>query len=260
MKRSSTGTGLAAILVTTILAACGPGEATIIVALGDETSEDANALDGVEVRLLPYDRDQVFDSLTAVAAAAGMPEPEVPPDLLAAQEEIAQAQQEWRDTETRWNVLRDSLQTLNNAMEGLNRAQRAYMDLYNQYQDLEGDYNRAEQQVGRLFDNFTSLQDAAIGRMDSINIVQADWADQAFEDVSLIIAAKTELAGLEEHADTTGVEGVAAFEAAPGQYWVYARHELPYNELYWNIPIAITREEPVVLRLTRDNAVVRQIF
>ncbi|MDE2980555.1 MAG: hypothetical protein OXU74_05090 [Gemmatimonadota bacterium] len=260
MKRSSTGTGLAAILVTTILAACGPGEATIIVALGDETSEDANALDGVEVRLLPYDRDQIFDSLTAVAAAAGMPEPEVPPDLLAAQEEIAQAQQEWRDTETRWNVLRDSLQTLNNAMEGLNRAQRAYMELYNQYQDLEGDYNRAEQQLGRLFDNFTSLQQAAIGRMDSINIVQADWADQAFEDVGLIIAARIELTGLEEHADTTGVEGVAAFEAAPGQYWVYARHELPYNELYWNIPIAITREEPVVLRLNRDNAVVRQIF
>ena len=260
MKRSSTGTGLAAILATTILAACGPGEATIVVALGDETSEDANALDGVEVRLLPYDRDQIFDSLTAVAAAAGMPEPEVPPDLLAAQEEIAQAQQEWRDTETRWNVLRDSLQTLNNAMEGLNRAQRAYMELYNQYQDLEGDYNRAEQQLGRLFDNFTSLQQAAIGRMDSINIVQADWADQAFEDVGLIIAAKMELTGLEEHADTTGVEGVAAFEAAPGQYWVYARHELPYNELYWNIPIAITREEPVVLRLNRDNAVVRQIF
>ncbi len=260
MKRSSTGTGLAAILVTTILAACGPGEATIVVALGDETSEDANALDGVEIRLLPYDRDQIFDSLTAAAAAAGVPEPEVPPDLLAAQEEIAQAQQEWLDTETRWNVLRDSLQTLNNAMEGLNRAQRAYMELYNQYQDLEGEYNRAEQQVGRLFDNFTSLQDAAIGRMDSINIVQADWADQAFEDVGLIIAAKIELTGLEEHADTTGVDGVAAFEVAPGQYWVYARHELPYSELYWNIPIAITREEPVVLRLNRDNAVVRQIF
>lgn len=260
MKRSSIGTGLAAILVTTILAACGPGEATIIVALGDEASEDANALDGVEVRLLPYDRDQIFDSLTAAAAAAGMPEPEVPADLLAAQEEIAQAQQEWLDTETRWNVLRDSLQTLNNAMEGLNRAQRAYMELYNQYQDLEGEYNRAEQQVGRLFDNFTSLQDAAIGRMDSINIVQADWADQAFEDVGLIIAGRIELTGLEEHADTTGVEGVATFEAAPGQYWVYARHELPYNELYWNIPIAITREEPIVLRLNRDNAVVRQIF
>ncbi len=260
MKRSSIGTGLAAILVTTILAACGPGEATIIVALGDEASEDANALDGVEVRLLPYDRDQIFDSLTAAAAAAGMPEPEVPADLLAAQEEIAQAQQEWLDTETRWNVLRDSLQTLNNAMEGLNRAQRAYMELYNQYQDLEGEYNRAEQQVGRLFDNFTSLQDAAIGRMDSINIVQADWADQAFADVGLIIAGRIELTGLEEHADTTGVEGVATFEAAPGQYWVYARHELPYNELYWNIPIAITREEPIVLRLNRDNAVVRQIF
>lgn len=260
MKRSSTGTGLVAILATTILAACGPGEATVIVGLGDEAAEDGNAIEGVEVRLLPYDRDQIFDSLTAVAADAGMPEPEVPPDLLAAQEEIAQAQQEWRDTETRWNILRDSLQTLNDAMEGLNRAQRAYLTLYNEYQDLEGEYNRAEQQVGRLFDNFTSLQDAAIGRMDSINIVQADWADQAFEDVGLIIAAKTELSGLEEHADTTGVDGVAAFEAAPGEYWVYARHELPYNELYWNISIVISREEPVVLRLNRDNAVVRQIF
>lgn len=260
MKRSNTGTGLVAILITTFVAACGPGEASVVVALGDETSEDANALEGVEVRLLPYDRDHLFDSLTTAAADAGMPEPEIPADLLATRDEIAEAQRIWRETETAWNIQRDSLQTLNEAMEGLNRAQRAYLTLYNQYEDVLADYERAEQQVGRLFDNFTSLQEAAIGRMDSMRIVQADWADQAFEDVGLLIAARIELSGLEEHADTTEAGGLAQFEAAPGQYWVYARHELPYDELYWNIPLEITREAPAVLRLNRGNAVIRPIF
>ena len=257
MTRCKAGSGLAGILTSMILAACGPAQVTIVAQLDDENSDEVVTLESVEVQLLPYDRDQVFDSL---AGAASTPEPEVPADLLAAQEEIARAQQEWRDTETNWNDLRDELQRLNARLEDLNPGMTEYRTIFNEWQDRDAEYQRAERQVGNLFDTFTSLQQAAIGRMDSMNIVKADWEDQAFEDVQLVIAAKLELSGLDIAVDTTDANGIADFEVAPGQYWVYARHELPYDELYWNVPIAVTREEPFVLRLSHENAVVRPIF
>ena len=254
--RSNTGLGLLALFATMAITACQPGQATIVVALGEDGN--GNPVDDVEVRLLPYDRDQVFDSLTM---AATTPEPEIPADLLAAQAEIADAQQAWRDTETQWNTLRDTLQKLNTALEGLNPGEGRYRAIFNEWQDQEAEYNRAERRVGSLFDSFTSLQEAAIGRMDSMKIVQADWADQVFEEVDYVIAAKVELSGLEPLADTTDANGIAQFEdVAPGAYWVYARHELPYNELYWNVPIVVTRQEPFVLRLSEENADSRPIF
>lgn len=256
MTRRNNGIGLA-ILTTLAFTACGPADATVFVALGDEANPEP--LDAVEVRLLPYDRDQIFDSL---ASEAAIPEPQVPPDLLAAQEEIAQAQQAWRDSETRWGVLRDTLQKLNDAMEGLNRAESLYRQLFMDYEDLEGDYQAADRNMGRLFNEFDALQQAAIGRMDSMRAVQGDWADQAFEDYDLVRFMKIEASGLEELADTTEANGIADFQdgVAPGMYWVHARHRLPYDELYWNVPVTITREEPFVLRLSRENADVRPIF
>jgi hypothetical protein len=249
--------GLLALFATMAITACQPGQATIVVALGEEGT--ANTVEDVEVRLLPYDRDQIFDSLTRAAAT---PEPEVPADLLAAQAEIAEAQQAWRDMETQWNTLRDTLQKLNTELEGLNPGMSRYRAIFNEWQDQEALYNRAERQLGSLFDNFDALQQAAIGRMDSISIIQADWADQAFEEVDYVIAAKVELSGLEPLADTTDANGVAQFDdVAPGAYWVYARHELPYNELYWNVPIVVTREEPFEPTiLSEENAVTRPIF
>lgn len=257
MTRRKYAIGLAATIVPLAFTACGPGDATVYVALGDDA--DPNPVDAVEVRLLPYDRDEIFDSLASVAST---PEPQIPPDLLAAQEEIAQAQQAWRDAETRWNVLRDTLQRLNTALEPLNPGEGLYRTLFNEWQDFEAELNRTERTVGRLFDEFTSLQQAAIGRMDSMRVVRGDWADMAFEDYDLVRAARIEASGLEELADTTDANGIADFQdgVAPGMYWVHARHDLPYDELYWNIPVTITREEPFVLRLRRDNAEVRPIF
>ncbi len=248
---------LAAMVAAIALTACGPGRVVIVAELDGEDGGAPVTLASLEVQLLPYDRDQVFDSL---AAAAQTPEPEIPADLLAAQEEIARAQQEWRDTETRWNDMRAELQGLTQRLEGLNRGMTEYRTVYRRWQDVEAEYSEAEAEVEGLFNRFTSLQQAAIGRMDSMNVVRADWEDQAFADVQAVIAAKIEISGLEVVVDTTNESGVATIEAAPGDYWVYARHELPYDELYWNVPVAVTREEPLQLRLRRDNAEVRPVF
>ena len=75
--------------LTLLLAAgaCGPAEVVVMMEIDVRNAEGDGtvplALADVEVQLLPYDRDAVFDSITAVFPT---PEPEIPPDLLAARE------------------------------------------------------------------------------------------------------------------------------------------------------------------------------
>ena len=254
MQRKSK-TGVLAALSSLVLAACGPAQVIVTAELDEGGS--SILLNDVEVQLLPYDRDHVFDSLTATASVA---EPEIPQSLLDAQNDIAAAQQAWLEEETSWNTLRDTLQTLNRQLESLNRGESRYRQLFNAYGNLERQYQQAERRVGSLFDTFQSLQAATIGQMDSVRIVRANWADQAFADVDMVIVAKIQEAGLDPVADTTEVEGHVTFDVPPGRYWVYARFERPYDELYWNVPIDVVRGEPFEIRLSEANAEERPLF
>ena len=249
--------GLAAILVPMFLMACGPADVSVFVALGDDAEPEP--LGDIEVQILPYDRDQIFDSLESVAA---MPEPQMPEDLIAARDEIAAAQDEWRTAESRWGEVRDRLQAINAELETLNTAERRYRELFLEFEDLDAERARVERTVGTLFDRFTELQQASIGRIDSVKVVQDDWANQAFEDFGAVRDMKVELAGLEAHYDTTGAEGVADFMdgVVPGEYWVHARYRLVYDELYWNVPVMVTRDSATVVRLHRENAEVRPVY
>ena len=255
MKRRILVPGLTAALAAIALTACGPVEVTIVAELGE--GAEAQPLNAVMVELLPFDRDQVFDSL---ATAAPRPEPQIPPELLAAQEEIAQARNAWRDAETDWAVLRDTLQKLETALEGLNVRERRYQDLFLVWEGLEPDYQAADRAMTSRFEEFTALQDAAIDQMDSWNFVMDDWAQEAFADVDLVFEARMDASGLDIVTDTTEAAGDARLQVAPGNYWVHARYELPTEELYWNVPITVVRGEPLVVRLTRENAESRPIF
>ena len=51
--------------------------------------------------------------------------------------------------------------------------------------------------------------------------------------------------------------GIANFDAKPGQWWVTARWELAFEDLYWNIPFDLSKEAPAQVRLTLANAVRR---
>lgn len=257
MTRRIFGSGLAAAIGAVALTACGSGEVIIIAALGDGADPNARPLNAVEVQLLPYDRDQVFDSLASVASE---PEPEVPADLLAAQEEIAQARQEWRTTDNRWAVVRDSLNIIGDQLDPADRDTRAYQELFDRWEDLDIERARLARDRDQLFEVFTGLQEATIDRMDAVRFERQDWADQAFADVGIVFAARIEASGLDMAADTTDVAGRAVIQVPPGDYWVHARYELPSEELYWNIPITVVRGEPQEVRLSRENAEVRPVF
>jgi hypothetical protein len=249
---------LLAVLGTALIAACGPTQVVVVAEIAsDDPSQggEVRALGDLEIRLFPYDRDVVFDSLTA---AATTPEPAIPDSVLDAQNQVAAAQQAWRDMEARWNTLRDTLQTLTDALDQLNRGQAQYRLLFRDFQDLEGEYLSVERQRDAAFENFTSLQSASMAAAEETRGLREQWADEAFAEVSVVMAQHERASGLTTLYDTTDASGLAdGFEADPGDYWVTARYELPYTELYWNVPITVVRGEPLQVRLTRDNATVR---
>jgi hypothetical protein len=259
MKRGT----LSLVLLTAILAACSPAEVVVTaeIQVEDPISGEVQTrpLSELQVELLPYDRDQIFDSLTQAAAEA---EPQIPDELMAAQEAIAEAQAEWREAENRWATLRDTLQKISTEMESYSPAEGAYRVLFQEFGDLEAQLGDVEDTKDRLFTVFDSLQKENIARAQAYNMAMDEWAAEAFADVDAVMLAKERAAGLTSAVDTTDANGVASdnFAVKPGQYWVHARYEEVYNELYWNVPLEVTKGEPVTITLTRSNAEVRPIF
>ena len=245
---------LAGVLGTTLLAVCGP---TQVVVTAELSSDDqvARALGDLEIRMFPYNRDVIFDSLTAVATT---PEPSIPDSVLNAQSAVAAAQQEWRDTEARWNVLRDTLQTLSASLDGMSRGSGTYRLLFRDFQDLESQYNSVERARDRAFGNFTALQEASLAAAEEIKLLREQWGDEAFAEVGAIMTARLQASGREVLYDTTDASGVAnGLMARAGEWWVSARYELPYTELYWNLPVSVEGGDPLPVRLTRENATAR---
>jgi len=259
-ERSMKGTKpLLATLGLVALAACSPGSAVVTAELDVPDPEVeggtvTRALGDMPVELLPYDRDAIFDSL---GAAYGTPEPPIPDSLLAAQAAVAQAQEEWRSAEAEWNTLRDQLQTISRELETLNRGEARYRQLFNDFQDGENRLQRVERDMDSAFARFTELQEGTIAELERVRLLKEEWADEAFTEVNQVIDVKLAVTGLEPVTDTTDATGSVTIEAAPGSYWIHARHELPFNELYWNLPVTLVGGEPVEVRLTRETAQVR---
>jgi hypothetical protein len=78
-----------AILAPSTLAGCGGGPKVVVEAMGvDPATRQTIPLADLPVRLLPYDRDAIFDSLTA---ASRTPEPVLPPPPAAEASDSAAA-------------------------------------------------------------------------------------------------------------------------------------------------------------------------
>ncbi len=249
---------LPAALALALLTACGPTDVEVIAEIGPtdpSQGPESAPLGDLEIRLFPYDRDLIFDSLTAIAAT---PEPAIPDSVLDAQNQVAAAQQAWRDTEARWNVLRDTLQTLSEELDQMSRGQAQYRVLFRDFQDLDNEYATVERQRDAAFESFTSLQAASMAAAEETRVLREQWADEAFAEVGEALALHERASGLVTLYDTTDSSGIAdGFESKAGDYWVTARYELPYTELYWNVPVTVVGGEPAQIRLTRENASVR---
>ena len=238
-----------------LLGACGGGEVIIQAETATREGGEVIALQDLEIQLLPYDRDAIFDSLTQ---AFPEPEPPIPDTLLRLQEAVAQAQGEWQAAETRWAAVRDSLQRISKQMEGLSRDQAEYLVLFREFNDLEPQEQQLQRRMDSAFKNFDELQKELLAQSQAVKIARDEWADEAFASVDEVFLAKLKETGREIVVDTTGATGVARVSVKPGKWWVHARYDLPYTELYWNIPIDVQRGDPVQVQLTQETAEVRR--
>lgn len=251
---------LAAAVAAATLSACGGGDVAVVAALegegvGDMAAQDV-ALGSLPVRLLPYDRDALFDSLMQ---AYPEPEPHFPDSIEELQERVATRQQEWQVAQNRWGVLRDSLKTLSDHMNTLDQSSGEYFAMFQDFNALEEQVETFQTRSDAAFRDFTTLQSRLNQQSEDIRLQHRAWADEAFAPVDSIIEARLEEMGLTELADTTDAQGVARFRGVDaGQWWLHARFDRQFDELYWNEPIEVTAGEELVVRLDRENAEVRQ--
>lgn len=239
------------------VAACGPAEVVVTMEIDVPNPEGegmvTRQLEDIEVQLIPFDRDALFAEM---ATAYGTPEPEIPQELIERRNEVQAAQAEWDEANRRWATIRDTLQKLNTALEQYSRGEAAYVALFREWQDWESDLGAAEREVDRTFEQFNELQQGTIRESDSVRIMQDNWADEAFADIGTVFSEAQRETGLDWVVDTTDASGVARgnLRVKPGTYWVHARYELAYTELYWNVMITVEGGEPMTVTLSRDNA------
>lgn len=245
---------VAAALGVAALSGCGGNPVNVQVATTAQDEAELRPLARLEVRLLPYDRDLVFDSLEA---AHHTPEPEIPDTLLQLQERIAQAQAEWQRAEAQWIAVRDSLRQISETMQGLSRAQPQYVVLFREFQQLEPLEQSLERQSREAFQRFEGLQGAYAAQTEEIRLRRQQWGDEAFVDVDRVFSQRVRELGREVLVDTTDASGAVQFRPRPGRWWVHARVPAAYEEYYWNVPIEVRRGEPVELRLSEENADMR---
>jgi hypothetical protein len=249
------------VAVAITASACGRNQVAVEAALPNEQTGEVAVLGNLEVRLLPYDRDALFDSLEA---AHPEPQPEIPAELLAQREQIIQAETEWRTSEQRWTEARDSLRTISAELQRMGDAgQRAtpqYQALFRNFERLETDSRQAQQRSQSAFARYDQLQRTYLGRADSIRLVREQWEDQAFRDFPRLIADRQRATGREERVDTTDASGTVSFRGVPrGRWWVMSRYRLTFEELYWNLPVEVTGDS-VGVSLRRENAEARPVM
>lgn len=251
---------LAAAATTLATAACGGGDVTVVAQLEAVTpatgETESMALSELPVRLLPYDRDAIFDSL---ARAYPEPEPVIPDSIQDLQDRVVASQQEWREANIEWMAIRDSLQTLSDTLSAMNQSDAEYFVLFQDFGDLEERVGGLETRANNAFAEFDTLQKRLNQQAREIELARRNWGDEAFAPVDSIFPAREEELGLEVQYDTTSTQGVARFSGVKeGRWFVNARYERQFDELYWNVPVDVPAGEEVEVRLTEENAEVRQ--
>ncbi|HSJ10608.1 MAG TPA: hypothetical protein VK928_11870 [Longimicrobiales bacterium] len=242
-----------AVASTVVLAACGGGE-VVVQASTEGAGGQPSPLRDMEVRAIPYDRDAVFDSLRS---AYSVPEPEIPAALSSLQDSIAQAQTQWTQAEAQWGAGRDSLQQLLTAMNRVGRMNPQYLPMFNAYNALDSQVQAADRARTQSFNRFEALQSRYSTWADSIRRTREQWGDAAFADVDQALEARLKAANRPQVYDTTDANGIARLRGLRrGEYWIHARYDLPFEELYWNVRVEVAGE-PVQVQLTRQTAQVR---
>jgi hypothetical protein len=231
------------------LSAC-DGDTELIVRAATDA---AVPIVGLEVAALPFDPDQILDSLAAVATTPRPTFPDLEAEMLAYQ----RPQSDQVDQVTRpWRALRDTAELLADSLNAADRSDPAYPAAYNRFRQL---YQRlalrgAERDAAlrRLNGDHRDLAQRAAAAAESLRT----WEYETYSDYADVAAAALLREGRQVTEASTGPDGEARLTLPPGRWWVVARltdPDNPFVEYYWSEPVTVTQMLPVRLPLGTGN-------
>jgi hypothetical protein len=240
------------LAIPLLLAACGKPEVTVLAQLPQAGMTTREPVSDLPVRLVPYDRDAIIDSLTA---AAHTPEPKLPPALEIQRDSLARVQAEWRAANAQLKAIEDTIPTLT-VRVGSDPVERERK--VRQAQRLDQEQREVKQRIMALQAQISARSGAIRTIVDSVRAERERWSATVLKDFDSIARARM-ASGRVGAADTTGSAGTAVLHVDEGRWWVTARYTLPDEELYWNVPVEVTGKETQVI-LNETNAQRRPLF
>lgn len=250
----------AALLSLAALTACGPGEVVVVAEverLNPETGErELGPVANIEIQMVPFDRDAVFDSLVNAAAT---PEPQLPDNVRILLDSAAIARTAWTEAESQWNAMLERQRQISEEISQYSNAEPRYRELFEEFNRAEAAFNQAERTSEEAFALFTRINEQNAADVERFKVTLQAWEEEAFADWGTIVEAKIDAAGNEIVYDTTDATGRATIPTPKGDWWVHGRYAAGTEELYWNVPTTVAGE-PVEVRLTRENAEIRPIY
>lgn len=240
------------LAVPLLLAACGKPEVTVLAELPQAGTTTREPVSDLPVRLVPYDRDAIIDSLTA---ASNLPEPKLPAALQLQRDSLASAQAEWRAESARLQAIEDTIPTLT-VRVGSDPVERERK--VRQAQRLDQEQREVKLRIEALQARIAARSRAIRAIVDSTRAERERWSAKVLKDFDAI-ASERMSRGRAGAVDTTGRAGTAVLHVEEGRWWVTARYALPDEELYWNFPVEVTEEKTQVI-LNETNAERRPLF
>ena len=241
-----------------VITGCG-SPATLYVRVA---MEEGLPTSGVEVVALPFDSQQLLDSL---AQASRQQSPEFP-ELEARINRYRRGQASSGGKESdnvsqrEWRSIRDSVARLADSLRGGDRKSRPYREAYDRLRTL---YSRLSLKTAardvalrREFAGDLQLAERARRAADSLRA----WERNAYRDYPELARSRAAQTEREPARDTTDATGKITFRLSTGRWWLNIRRpdpDNPFLEMIWNVPVTVSGIAPVVIPLTERNRTLR---
>lgn len=207
----------------------------------------------VEVTALPFDANELLDSLEAAAHAPRPAFPSLEAQMMAYRPgpaaDLGQAGRAWMATRDSAQRLADSLLSVSHEAAGYPAAYRRFQALYRR---LTGRAARREAALKEVTDEIRSLAARAGAAADSIRL----WEREAYAAFDSLVALRMAAEGRPAVSSSTDELGTVELELAPGPWWIRAeiRHpDNPFLEYEWNTPVWVRGWWPLRVPVSEKN-------
>lgn len=200
-------------------------------------------LAGFEVMAVPFDAEELLDSL---AAASPTPRPTFP-DL---ERRLAEYRIGDRDTvqpdaqlTASWLATRDSVMRISERLRAMDRAAPGYKEAYARFRDLYARYASREAAreaaLRRLFSSDRALADQAARAADSLR----RWERDAYREFPRLASDRVGRLGHSVERVAADSAGRLVLRLPRGDWWLNARlanPDNPFVEYRWNVPLRVS--------------------